>query len=103
MKKSNTSKQVEIGPHNIRAQRQSQAVPAHASCGRPRQNTRAAMISPDVAARSWLSITGVGVEKGTKAVISVNFSVYGRRTFNNLRTNFVVEILRKGFFNSHRH
>jgi len=25
----------------------------------------------------------VAVEKGTKAVISVNFSVYGRRTFNN--------------------
>jgi hypothetical protein len=35
----------------------------------------------------------VGVEKGTKAVISVNFSVYGERTFNDLRTNFVVEIL----------
>jgi hypothetical protein len=34
----------------------------------------------------------VAVEKGTKAVISVNFSVYGRRTFNNLRTNFAVEI-----------
>jgi hypothetical protein len=28
--------------------------------------------------------TGVAVEKGTKAVISVNFSLYGRRTFNNL-------------------
>jgi hypothetical protein len=26
----------------------------------------------------------VAVEKGTKAVISVNFSVYGLRTFNNL-------------------
>jgi len=34
----------------------------------------------------------VAVEKGTKAVISVNFSVYGRRTFNNLRTNFAAEI-----------
>jgi hypothetical protein len=34
----------------------------------------------------------VGVEKGTKAVISVNFSVYGERIFNNLQTNFVVEI-----------
>jgi len=34
----------------------------------------------------------VAVEKGTKAVISVNFSVYGLRTFNNLRTNFAVEI-----------
>jgi hypothetical protein len=34
----------------------------------------------------------MGVEKGTKAVISVNFSVYGERTFNNLRTNFIGEI-----------
>jgi len=34
----------------------------------------------------------VAVEKGTKAVISVNFSAYGLRTFNNLRTNFAVEI-----------
>jgi len=34
----------------------------------------------------------VAVEKGTKAVISVNFSVDGGRTFNNLRTNFAVEI-----------
>jgi len=36
-----------------------------------------------------LTKTGVAVEKGTKAVISVNFSVYGKRTFNNLRTNLV--------------
>jgi hypothetical protein len=41
---------------------------------------------------SQLTLTGVAVEKGTKAVISVNFSVYGRRTFNNLRTNFAAEI-----------
>jgi len=34
----------------------------------------------------------VAVEKGTKAVISVNFSAHGERTFNNLRTNFVGEI-----------
>jgi hypothetical protein len=34
----------------------------------------------------------VAVEKGTKAVISVNSRVYGRRTFNNLQTNFAVEI-----------
>jgi len=34
----------------------------------------------------------VAVAKGTKAVTSGNFSVYGRRTFNNLRTNFAVEI-----------
>jgi hypothetical protein len=34
----------------------------------------------------------VADEKGTKAVISVNFSVYGERTFNSLRMNFVVEI-----------
>jgi hypothetical protein len=45
--------------------------------------------------------TPVAVEKGTKAVISVNFSVYGLRTFNNLRTNFVREIPRKEFFNTH--
>jgi len=42
---------------------------------------------------SQLLQSGVAVEKGTKAVISVNFSVYGRRTFNNLRTNFAAEIL----------
>jgi hypothetical protein len=42
----------------------------------------------------------VPVEKGTKAVISVNFSAYGERTFNNLRANFSAEILRKEFFNS---
>jgi hypothetical protein len=43
----------------------------------------------------------VAVEKGTKAVISVNFSVYGRGTFNNLRTNFAVGIPSKEFFNSY--
>jgi hypothetical protein len=43
----------------------------------------------------------VAVEKGTKAVISVNFSVYGLRTFNNLRTNFVREIPREEFFNTY--
>jgi hypothetical protein len=43
----------------------------------------------------------VGVEKGTKAVISVNFSACGERTFNNLGANFVVEIGGKEFFNSH--
>jgi hypothetical protein len=36
--------------------------------------------------------TGVAVEKGTKAVISGNFSAYDERTFNNLRANFVGEI-----------
>jgi hypothetical protein len=42
--------------------------------------------------------SGVGVEKGTKAVISVNFSLFRERTFNNLRTNFLVEIpLKKSF------
>jgi len=39
-----------------------------------------------------LAKTDVGVEKGTKAVIFVNFSVYGEQKFNNLRANFVVEI-----------
>jgi hypothetical protein len=36
--------------------------------------------------------TGVGVEKGTKAVISVNFNACGEPTFNNLRTKFAIEI-----------
>jgi hypothetical protein len=43
----------------------------------------------------------VGVEKGTKAVISVNFSACGEPRFNNLRTNFAGEIPRREFFNSH--
>ena len=34
----------------------------------------------------------VGVEKGTKEVISVNFSAYGELRFNNLRRIFVAEI-----------
>jgi hypothetical protein len=33
----------------------------------------------------------VAVEKGTKAVICVNFSACGKRRFNNLRANFAVE------------
>src|SRR5438552_1619247 len=44
----------------------------------------------------------VGVEKGTKAVISANSSVYGGLEFNNLRSNFVADIPGKEFFNSHR-
>jgi hypothetical protein len=44
----------------------------------------------------------VAAEKGTKAVISLNFSVYVERTFNNLRANFAGEIPRKEFFNTHR-
>jgi hypothetical protein len=44
----------------------------------------------------------VAVEKGTKAVISANSGVYRKRTFNNLRTDFVVEIPGKEFFNTHR-
>jgi len=43
----------------------------------------------------------VAVEKGTKAVICVNFSACGKRRFNNLRANFVREIPRKEFFNTH--
>jgi hypothetical protein len=43
----------------------------------------------------------VAVEKGTKAVISVNFSAYGKRRFNDLRANFVREIPLKEFFNTH--
>src|ERR1035437_1511917 len=45
--------------------------------------------------------TGVAVEKGTKAVISVNFSVCGQRTFNNLRTTCLLKFPEKEFFNSH--
>jgi hypothetical protein len=37
-------------------------------------------------------LTPVAVEKGTKAVISVNFSAYGEQRFNKLQTNFVGEI-----------
>jgi hypothetical protein len=36
--------------------------------------------------QAWL------LKKGAKAVISVNFSVYGRRKLNNLRTTFAYEI-----------
>jgi hypothetical protein len=32
----------------------------------------------------------------------VNFSAYGKRTFNNLRANFVREIPREEFFNTYR-
>jgi hypothetical protein len=45
--------------------------------------------------------TDVAVEKGTKAVTSASSSVYRERTFNDLRTNFVVEIPWKEFFSSH--
>jgi len=41
---------------------------------------------------SYLVKLPVAVEKGTKAVISGDFSVFGERTFNNLQTNFAVEI-----------
>jgi hypothetical protein len=45
---------------------------------------------------------GVAVEKGTKPVISADFSTCGERTFNNLRMNFAAQIPRKEFFNTHR-
>ena len=51
--------------------------------------------------KAQLLLTGVRVEKGTKAVISANSSVYGGLEFNNLRSNFVAEIPGKEFFNSH--
>jgi hypothetical protein len=50
---------------------------------------------------TWLVQTPVAVEKGTKAVIPVNFSLFGRLTFNHLRTNFAVEIPEKEFFISY--
>ena len=31
----------------------------------------------------------------------MNFSAYGKRTFNNLRANFVREIPREEFFNTY--
>jgi hypothetical protein len=39
----------------------------------------------DPTSNSQLVRTPVAVEKGTKAVISVNFRVHGKRTINNLR------------------
>jgi hypothetical protein len=58
--------------------------------------------SPECPIRAPHIVTSpVAVEKGTKAVISGNSSAYGERIFNNLRTNFVVEIPRKEFFNTH--
>jgi hypothetical protein len=43
----------------------------------------------------------VGVEKGTKAVILLHFSVSGQPTFNNLRRKFLAETPLKEFFNTH--
>jgi len=51
---------------------------------------------------SQVTLSGVAVEKGTKAVILANFSVFGERKFNNLQANFEIETLRKESFNSHR-
>jgi hypothetical protein len=44
----------------------------------------------------------VVVEKGTRAVISVNLSACGERTFNNLRANFVIEKCQKRVFQQPR-
>jgi len=46
---------------------------------------------------SWIA----GVEKGTKAAISVDFSAYRKQIFNNLRSNFAVEIPREEFSNGY--
>jgi hypothetical protein len=43
----------------------------------------------------------VAVEKGTKAVILLNLSVFDERTFNNLQTKFLAKVPRKEFFNTH--
>jgi hypothetical protein len=43
----------------------------------------------------------VAVGKGTKAVILLNLSVFGERTFNNLQTKFLAKVPRKEFFNAH--
>jgi hypothetical protein len=50
---------------------------------------------------SQLVKSPVGVEKGTKAVILVHFSVSGQPTFNNLQRTFLAETPRKEFFDSH--
>jgi hypothetical protein len=42
----------------------------------------------------------VAVEKGTRAVISMNFSLCVGRTFNNLQANFSQRNHQKEFFNS---
>jgi hypothetical protein len=39
----------------------------------------------------------VAVEKGTKAVILLNLSIFGERTFNNLQTKFLAKCLEKSF------
>jgi hypothetical protein len=49
-------------------------------------------IAPTTARQGSMVLTPVAVEKGTKAVIPVNFSACSERTLNNLRTNFVAEI-----------
>src|SRR4029077_9116855 len=65
------------------------------------QRSKRLMYTPSIVHRAQLAINPVAVEKGIKAVISVNFSVCGKRRFNNLRANFVREIPRKEFFNTH--
>jgi hypothetical protein len=47
--------------------------------------------------------SGVGVEKGTKAVISVNFSAYRERTFNNHERTSEVETPEMSFSTATRH
>jgi hypothetical protein len=58
--------------------------------------------TPGIWLSPQLSKTGVAVEKGTTAVILLNLSVFGERTFNNLQTKFLAKVLRKEFFNTHR-
>jgi hypothetical protein len=43
----------------------------------------------------------VGVEKGTKGVISLNFSLCGGQTLNNLRADFSLTNDQEEFFNTH--
>ena len=45
-----------------------------------------------------VSLTGVGVEKGTKAVISADSSAYGELEFNKLTSEFLCRNSRKRVF-----
>jgi hypothetical protein len=49
--------------------------------------------APPAPGNAKLSKTGVAVEKGTKAVILVHFSVSGQPTFNNLQRTFLAKTL----------
>jgi hypothetical protein len=57
-----------------------------------------ALAEPLTTVPAQLLLTDVAVEKGTRGVISVFFCVRGERTFNNLRTQILVETPQKRVF-----